>query len=239
MPGQRPCRPPPLCVRVRLGCLRALHERVCTCCVLNSRLRAGHRGEWRDPTSPDRKKYCSLPGDPDGRVCEHSSGIVKSTHWSCCGSTLMVGRGCVSAAVFAAQTRAVRSCMGPPCSPTQAAPPPPPPAAPAQGGQQPASNGGGKVSVGVFSSESVVHVTVLEINFHVLLALTHWFRPCLIQSPARSPLDSHRKCTDSSCVCVQTVELVPVTVVLLLLCWLLLSFWPYSHAWAIEIKSWL
>lgn len=93
---------------------------------------AGHRGEWRDPTSPERKKYCSLPGDTDGRVCEHASGIVKSTHWSCCGSTLMVGRGCVSAAVSAAQTRA-------------AAPPPPPapPAAPA-GGQQPASNGGGK-----------------------------------------------------------------------------------------------
>jgi hypothetical protein len=43
-----------------------------------------HAGEWR---SEDRKQWCSKASSPEGLVCNHGDDIVRSPHWSCCGST--------------------------------------------------------------------------------------------------------------------------------------------------------
>lgn len=42
-------------------------------------------GEWRDQFVT--MKLCSVPGDVDGMLCEHGSGAVMRSHWSCCGGT--------------------------------------------------------------------------------------------------------------------------------------------------------
>ena len=44
---------------------------------------SGHSGEWRGSA---RSQWCSLKDQTDGLICEHGSGIIAETHWSCCGA---------------------------------------------------------------------------------------------------------------------------------------------------------
>lgn len=47
---------------------------------------SGHSGEYRDVDSGRLTRYCSLRSDREGMLCAHSAGIVRSSHWSCCGA---------------------------------------------------------------------------------------------------------------------------------------------------------
>ena len=40
-------------------------------------------GQWRDQRVT--AKYCSLPGDAEGPLCDHGP-VIRTDHWSCCGS---------------------------------------------------------------------------------------------------------------------------------------------------------
>ena len=40
-------------------------------------------GQWRDQRAT--AKYCSLPGDAEGPLCDHGP-VIRTDHWSCCGS---------------------------------------------------------------------------------------------------------------------------------------------------------
>lgn len=46
-----------------------------------------HSGQWRDHgDGSSLGQFCSLPGQQEGPVCAHGSGIITTSHWSCCGA---------------------------------------------------------------------------------------------------------------------------------------------------------
>lgn len=45
-----------------------------------------HSGQWRDHGDGSLTQCCSIPGQQEGPVCAHGSGIITASHWSCCGA---------------------------------------------------------------------------------------------------------------------------------------------------------
>ncbi len=43
-----------------------------------------HSGQWRDHDVTSL--CCSIPGGVEGPLCAHGSGIIVTSHWSCCGA---------------------------------------------------------------------------------------------------------------------------------------------------------
>lgn len=45
-----------------------------------------HSGKWRDHEDGSLTQLCSLPGQEEGPLCAHGSGLIRTSHWSCCGA---------------------------------------------------------------------------------------------------------------------------------------------------------
>jgi hypothetical protein len=78
------------------------------CRALPPALASGHPGEWR---SSAKSQWCSLSGSPEGPLCQHSSGILTTPHWSCCGITTESST-CSSVAAVASAEPTSRSHPG-------------------------------------------------------------------------------------------------------------------------------
>jgi hypothetical protein len=45
-----------------------------------------HSGKWRDAEDGSLTQFCSIPDQEEGPLCAHGSGIIRKSHWSCCGA---------------------------------------------------------------------------------------------------------------------------------------------------------
>jgi len=45
-----------------------------------------HSGQWRDHDDGSLRLLCSLPGQREGPLCAHGAGLIRTSHWSCCGA---------------------------------------------------------------------------------------------------------------------------------------------------------
>lgn len=67
--------------------------------LLSTRCADGHEGEWRDHRGAGLRLCCSLDSQPEGMLCRHGSDVIRSSHWSCCGSENADGSRASGAAV--------------------------------------------------------------------------------------------------------------------------------------------
>jgi len=58
---------------------------------------ANHTGQFRGSSLV---QYCSLVNQPQGILCAHPGGIIRDSHWSCCGARSFRSRCRQVAAVF-------------------------------------------------------------------------------------------------------------------------------------------
>eukprot|EP00756_Hemistasia_phaeocysticola_P054607 Hpha_TRINITY_DN30521_c0_g1::TRINITY_DN30521_c0_g1_i1::g.193646::m.193646 len=53
----------------------------------------GHPGEWR---GEEKRRWCSMPGREEGKVCVHGIDVIETQHWSCCGCLSETSKRCRS-----------------------------------------------------------------------------------------------------------------------------------------------